>query len=92
MDLENIVSLVTGAGVHIGKAIAVKIGRLGMRVMIYYHFSVEGAKQTIQNLPGKETNLISLTMGIARALSPEEQVNGIAREQFCFLLSILKWI
>ncbi len=51
MDLENKVALVTGAGVRIGQAVAVKLGQLGMRLVIHYHHSEEGAKQTIQRLP-----------------------------------------
>ena len=35
MDLENIVALVTGAGVRIGQAVAVKLGQLGMRLVIH---------------------------------------------------------
>ena len=55
MNLENKVALVTGAGVRIGQAIAVKLGQLGMRVIIHYHHSEKGAKQTIQKLPGKKS-------------------------------------
>ena len=55
MDLDNKVALVTGAGVRIGQAIAVKLGQLGMRVIIHYHHSEKGAKQTIQKLPGKKS-------------------------------------
>ena len=53
MDLENKVALVTGAGVRNGQAVAVKLGQLGMRLVIHYHHSEEGAKQTIQRLPGR---------------------------------------
>tara|TARA_B100000686_G_C15862684_1_gene512700 strand:- start:40 stop:147 length:108 start_codon:yes stop_codon:yes gene_type:complete len=35
MDLENKVALVTVAGVRIGQAIAVKLGQLGMGVVIH---------------------------------------------------------
>ena len=53
MNLENKVALVTGAGVRIGQAVAIKLGLLGMRVVIHYHHSEEGAKQTFKLLPGE---------------------------------------
>ena len=31
-----------------------------MKVIIHYHFSQEGAKQTIQNLPGKKSKHLGL--------------------------------
>ena len=34
------------------------LGQLGMNVEIYYHLSEEGAKQTIQNLPGKKSKYL----------------------------------
>ena len=46
MDLKNKVALVTGAGVRLGQAIAIKLSQLGMRVIIHYHNSEKGAKQT----------------------------------------------
>jgi len=60
MDLENKVALVTGAGVRIGQEVAVKLGQLGMRLVIHYHHSEEGAKQTIQRLPGKKSRHLVL--------------------------------
>jgi len=44
MDLQDKVALVTGSGVRLGKAIAQKLGQLGMRVVIHYHHSEKGAK------------------------------------------------
>jgi len=46
MDLKNKVALVTGAGVRLGQAISLKLAQLGMRVIIHYHRSEKGAKQT----------------------------------------------
>tara|TARA_Y100001970_G_C14217799_1_gene850720 strand:- start:327 stop:1058 length:732 start_codon:yes stop_codon:yes gene_type:complete len=46
MDLKNKVALVTGAGVRLGQSIAIKLSNLGMRVIIHYHQSEKGAKQT----------------------------------------------
>ena len=50
MDLENKVALVTGAGVRIGQAVAVKLGQLGMRLVIHYHHS-EAVSYTHLTLP-----------------------------------------
>ena len=44
MDLKNKVALVTGAGVRLGQAIAIKLSQLGMRVIIHYHHSEKRAK------------------------------------------------
>jgi len=46
MDLKNKVALVTGAGVRLGQSIALKLAQLEMRVIIHYHRSEKGAKQT----------------------------------------------
>ena len=56
MDLENKVALVTGAGVRIGQAVAVKLGQLGMRLVIHYHHSEEGAKQQFKGFQEKSPN------------------------------------
>ena len=46
MDLSNRAALVTGAGRRVGRALAVALGRAGMRVAIHYHGSTEGARET----------------------------------------------
>ena len=46
MELKNKVALVTGAGVRLGQSIALKLAQLGMHVIIHYHQSEKGAKQT----------------------------------------------
>jgi len=60
MDLQDKVALVTGSGVRLGKAIAQKLGQLGMRVVIHYHHSEKGAKQTVKQLPGDESRHLIL--------------------------------
>ena len=50
MKLQNKVALVTGAGVRLGQAIAQKLGQMGMHVVIHYHLSEKGAKQTAELL------------------------------------------
>ena len=75
MDLENKVALVTGAGVRIGQAVAVKLGQLGMRLVIHYHHSEEGAKQTIQRLPGKNSRHLVLQADLKDVSAIKELVH-----------------
>ena len=75
MDLENKVALVTGAGVRIGQAVAVKLGQLGMRVVIHYHQSEEGAKQTIQKLPGEKSKHLVLQADLKDVSAIKELVH-----------------
>ena len=75
MDLENKVALVTGAGVRIGQAVAVKLGQLGMRLVIHYHHSEEGAKQTIQKLPGKKSRHLAIQADLKDVYAIKELVN-----------------
>ena len=52
MELKNRTALVTGAGVRLGQAIAVSLGKQGMRVALHYHQSLEGAKETLELIGG----------------------------------------
>ena len=75
MDLENKVALVTGAGVRIGQALAVKLGQLGMHVIVHYHHSEKGAKQTIQKLPGKKSKHLTLQADLKDVTAIKELVS-----------------
>jgi pteridine reductase len=48
MDLEGRRALVTGGGKRVGQAIAVGLGRRGMRVAVHYHGSDAGAAETVR--------------------------------------------
>ena len=80
MDLENKVALVTGAGVRIGQAVAVKLGQLGMRLVIHYHHSEEGAKQTIQRLPGKKSRHLVLQADLKDVSAIKELVHKAEKQ------------
>jgi pteridine reductase len=46
MELRGRVALVTGAGHRVGRAIAVELGRAGMRVIVHYNATGQGARET----------------------------------------------
>ncbi|KAF0249917.1 MAG: Short-chain dehydrogenase/reductase SDR [bacterium] len=50
LNLAGKVALVTGAGVGIGKAVALALGRAGAFVVIHYHSSKNAAENTLQLL------------------------------------------
>ena len=50
MDLDGRVALVTGAGTRVGRAIAVALGKAGMRVGVHYYGSEKGARQTVDEI------------------------------------------
>lgn len=56
MELKNRTVLVTGAGVRLGQAIAVSLGKQGMKVALHYHQSLEGAKETLELISGDSKN------------------------------------
>tara|TARA_B100000579_G_scaffold424406_1_gene428771 strand:- start:963 stop:1694 length:732 start_codon:yes stop_codon:yes gene_type:complete len=80
MDLENKVALVTGAGVRIGQAVAVKLGQLGMRVIVHYHHSDKGAKQTFKMLSGKKSKHLILQADLKDFSAIEELVHKAEKQ------------
>src|SRR5690349_20249769 len=50
MDLSNKVAVVTGAARDIGKAIAIKLGMLGAKVVINYNVSEKEATETMMGI------------------------------------------
>lgn len=50
MKLEGRVALVTGAGTRVGRAIALALGRAGMKVGVHYAGSQKGARETAEEI------------------------------------------
>jgi NAD(P)-dependent dehydrogenase (short-subunit alcohol dehydrogenase family) len=80
MDLKDKVALVTGSGVRLGQAIAQKLGQLGMRVVIHYHHSEKGAKQTVKLLPGDESRHLILQADLKDVSAIKELVRKAEEE------------
>jgi pteridine reductase len=50
MELKGRVALVTGGGTRVGRAIALALGRAGMRVGVHYASSQKGARETADEI------------------------------------------
>ena len=79
MKLSGRAALVTGGGQRVGRAIALALGRAGMRVAIHYHESQAGAEETRQALEqvGAASVIISADLSdAASAARLVEQASG----------------
>ena len=72
-DLGGRVALVTGAGVGIGRAVALALGRAGAFVGIHYHTSADGAAATLAELRALSADGCLLPAD----LTQEEQAQGM---------------
>jgi len=52
VEIEGRVALVTGAGTRVGRAIAVALGKAGMRVAVHYARSEKGAREVAEEIVG----------------------------------------
>jgi pteridine reductase len=50
VELKGKVALVTGAGTRVGRAIALALGKAGMRVAVHYASSQKGARETAEEI------------------------------------------
>jgi 3-oxoacyl-[acyl-carrier protein] reductase len=73
LDLKGKVALITGAGVGIGRATALALGRAGAFIGLHYHSSKEGAESALQEL--KEQNGDGLVL--QADLTREEEANAV---------------
>jgi 3-oxoacyl-[acyl-carrier protein] reductase len=73
MDLRSRAALVTGAGIGIGRAVALALGRAGAFVGIHYHTSEREAAETLDNLRASGGNGLLLPAD----LTVEEQARAV---------------
>jgi pteridine reductase len=59
-------ALVTGAGARVGRAIALALGREGMRVAVHYHSSREGAERTCEQVEAAGGSACALSADLSR--------------------------
>ena len=73
LNLTGKVALVSGAGVGIGRAVALALGQAGAFVGIHYHSSKEGAEKLLDELSAQNIKAILLPAD----LTNEEEANAV---------------
>ncbi|MCD6358671.1 MAG: 3-oxoacyl-[acyl-carrier-protein] reductase [Dehalococcoidia bacterium] len=75
-ELEGRVALVTGASKGIGKAIAIKLASLGVKVAVNYRHSEAGARSTVDTITQREGEAFAVKANVGDT----EEVKAMVRE------------
>ncbi|MDD1619304.1 MAG: SDR family NAD(P)-dependent oxidoreductase, partial [Methylococcaceae bacterium] len=73
LNLTGKVALISGAGVGIGRAVALALGQAGAFIGIHYYSSKEGAEKLLDELSAQNINAMLLPADLTK----EEEANGI---------------
>jgi NAD(P)-dependent dehydrogenase (short-subunit alcohol dehydrogenase family) len=68
-------ALVTGGGVRIGRALALALAREGLRVVVHYHSSSEGADDVVRTIREAGGEAVAIQADLARV----EEIERLAR-------------
>ncbi len=79
--LAGRVALVTGAGRRVGRAIALALGAQGMRVVVHYNASAEGARETARLIVQSGAQASTVQADLADVSACERLVDDTVREQ-----------
>ncbi|HTK46433.1 MAG TPA: SDR family oxidoreductase [Gemmatimonadaceae bacterium] len=79
--LRGRVALVTGAGRRVGRAIALALGRRGMRVVVHYNASRAGADETARAIAADGGDAAVESADLVRPGAPEALVDRVIARQ-----------
>ena len=79
MELRGRVALVTGAGRRVGRALAVGLGEQGMHVVVHYHASDSGAKETARLIDAAGGRATLMTADLTNGEAPASLITAIVR-------------
>lgn len=80
MDLEGRTALVTGGARRLGRAIAIALGRAGMRVAIHYSASAAAADATLAELRAIGVDCIAIPGDLSRTADCERVIDALLYE------------
>ena len=78
--LADRVALVTGAGIRVGRAIAVTLGAQAMRVVVHYNGSREGADETVRMIEDAGGDAIAVQTDLTDAGGPDMLIERVLAE------------
>lgn len=78
--LAGRVALVTGAGRRVGRAIAVALGARGMRVVVHYRESVDGARETAQLIEAAGGTASVACADLSDVAACEKLIDSVVRQ------------
>ncbi len=74
MDWRGRVALVTGAGVRIGRAIALALAERGMRLVIHYHTSAGPAEELVEQITSAGGQAVALQADLLDPSAPQRLI------------------
>lgn len=77
MELRGRVALVTGAGIRVGRALALGLGAQGMTVAVHYRASDAGARETVRLIEGMGGKAWSVAADLTRNGAPERLISDV---------------
>ncbi|MFN2400566.1 MAG: SDR family oxidoreductase [Gemmatimonadaceae bacterium] len=78
MQLAGCVALVTGAGIRVGRSIALALAGRGMRVAVHYNSSLEGARTTVSQIERNGGEAWAIRSDLSRSEAPAGLVEDVA--------------
>lgn len=78
MELRGRVALVTGAGVRVGRAIALALAEQGMRVAVHYNASMAEASETVRLATERGSDARAFAADLTNAAAPAGLVRDVA--------------
>lgn len=80
MELRDRVALVTGAGIRVGRALAVALGGELMRVAVHYNSSDAGARETARLIEDRGGSATLVSADLTQPAAPEDLVREVVGE------------
>jgi pteridine reductase len=76
-SLAGRVALVTGAGKRVGRAIALELGRRGMRVVVHFNGSRQGADETVASIRGAGGDATAIQADLGSPDAPDRLIDEV---------------